>query len=477
MDTTAIRITTRICAKALVVCVGIYVLSYNFPLFGLNHKANNNDITALLPNSRVKKENVLGTEIERQTDDLTYFTTKSEGFDSATVKFEFMSTSADQALYLGFKDSSTNHYNTKPVNLPFLNNLDWRRITFTMPFIYAKNDRNYSSEEDFLRNPPRDPVGIYFVDPSKYETSIDMIADYSPSQKHMIIDTPLRGSHTFYVFLGFQPFEMSITKQDLNNYEGEDNVYIKVFKGTVMLTDRLIKDDGNTTSSGPMGNQETADISYEGGNPENGVYKIVIEANADTIIKKISTNLSRIVFEPPLFILSKNWNDASNLTFSPVTLYTDARKLSFRTYHTESLQEIKIGSDTVDLSGVEEEKTYENNKNYNMITIPKGDVVVEGQGYFAFTKDQYFSPFIFKKIDIRKKEDLEKVDYFVTDYLKPFNTTGNWKLAEVEFDLKDAYYSNGKLSWIIKAPGLKANGQELYIRNMEVMFHKKAIIK
>src|SRR5258705_12087507 len=118
MDTTAVRTTTRICVIALVACVGIYVLSYNFPLFGLNLKATEKELSQLSPNTRVKVEKVLGSEIERQTDDLTYFTTKSEGFDSATVKFEFMSTSADQSLYLGFKDNTANHYKTKPVNVP-----------------------------------------------------------------------------------------------------------------------------------------------------------------------------------------------------------------------------------------------------------------------------------------------------------------------------------------------------------------------
>ena len=100
------------------------------------------------------------------------------------------------------------------------------------------------------------------------------------------------------------------------------------------------------------------------------------------------------------------------------------------------------------------------------ITIPKSDVILKGLlGYFAFSKDQFFSPSRFKLLPITEKADIEAVDYLVTNY-KPSRQEGEWRVAEAEFDLKTAFVKNGELSWLIKAPGLKENGDEVIIKKI-----------
>lgn len=477
MNTAVLRTITRIVSVLGVSAVIVYVLAFNFPIFGLDLVAKDKDVSTLTPNSRVKVEKVLGTQIQRQTEDLTYFTTKSEGFDTATIRFEFMSTQPEQEIALGYKDREEWSYFTKPVNVPFLNNLNWRRVTLKPPHLYTKsgNDTKYYSYDRLIKEPPNEIVGTYFVDPANDKLEIDSLPDYQNADEQTVIDTPLRGSHTFYTYLQFEPFQFRFEKKDLNWYEGEDIVKVRVFKGNKLLTERIIEDDGITDSSRTVGDTKALDISYEGGNPQNGVYKIQLIASGDTVITAIKTNLNRIVFEPPLFVLPKNWEDVEAKKV-PVTVFSDAQKFSFRTYHNESMQDIRINADTLKLDTVQEEKTYESNEDRNIITLPLGDVVINGQGYFAFKKEQYFTPFVFKRYDIRNASDLERINYLVTDYEKPFNGEGNWKIAEVTFDLKDAFYSNGKLSWIVRASGLGANGQELYIRNMEVTLHKNPII-
>ncbi len=470
MNDIQLKILVRTIGISCMIFLGVSVLFYNFPIFGMTLKTN----SELSPDEGITKINVLGREIEKQIDDYSYFEMKSQGFDNAHISFEFMTSSDDQEISLGYRDRSDWHYKTKPVNVPFLNTISLRQATTTPPFLFIKNPSKYISFEDFLKNPPPDAVGAYITDSLKNDFSISFLPDYQPRGEETVIDIPLRGSHTFYTYLQYEPFTMTITKKDLNWHEGEDTLVARVYKNDVLLTEKQLEDDGITDASRQQLEDQSLDISYQGGYPENGVYKIVIEASGDTVITSIRTNLHRIVFDSPVYPLSVNEDGETKI--KPVVLYTDAQKLSFKTLHNESLQKIKVNDDYIQLDTLLEPKIHETEKEYNTIKIPKGDVITTGQGYFSFSKAAFFTPYVFKKITVRNKEDLDDVDYFITDYKKPYNTTGNWKNVDVEFDLKNAYYNKGMLNWIIKTPGLKSSGKELYIRNLEITLHKNPII-
>lgn len=71
-------------------------------------------------------------------------------------------------------------------------------------------------------------------------------------------------------------------------------------------------------------------------------------------------------------------------------------------------------------------------------------------------------------------EDLALLDYVVAEY-KPPQLTGEWKIAEHEFDLTDAKPDQGTLSWVINAPGLKENDRSILIKDIEIKLHKKPL--
>ncbi|MDQ3089621.1 MAG: hypothetical protein M3Q24_00505, partial [bacterium] len=106
------------------------------------------------------------------------------------------------------------------------------------------------------------------------------------------------------------------------------------------------------------------------------------------------------------------------------------------------------------------------------IIIPKSDVIVGGDGYFAFSKDQFFSPSEFDIIPIKTNADADLVEYVLSAY-EPYTMEDRYFVIEREFDLSSAIPDKRRLSWVIRAPGLKENGNEVIIKDIQIEYTKK----
>lgn len=476
MPTERLRLFVRLIMLLIFAIIGVYVVYSNYPLYGVTINLEEKYISDLVPGARVKKVLASNTEVNKQVEDAIYFTTESDGYDSAIVKLTFLNGSPDQEIYLGFKDRAEWHYKTKPLFLPLLENLDWYKTNIEPPVFYQKI-KKYISFEDFLKKPPEtEVVGSYFLENSYARESLE---GYKPSEKPTKINVPLRGTHTFYTYLQHEPFSIKVEKQDLNWYEGEDILKIRVSKDGKVLTEKNIGDDGIVDTSQLLGEVKSEEIKYEGGYPENGLYKIDLIASGDVVIKTIESSFQLYSFVPPLYPISGSSVYKPDIASGSATLiYTDANNLVFRTQHSTSYQDIKVNDSVIGINQVNTDFPYKSDKNRNVLSIPDGDVVLRGAGYFSFSKEQFFTPFLFKKQEVKNKADLELIDYLLTDYVRPFNVDAGWKETEIIFDLKSAFYDNkGKLSWIIRAPRLKENGNSILIKNIEVELTKDPLLE
>lgn len=475
MQEDKLRLAVRGICLTILFIIGTFSVFKNYPLFGVTVALTERELSDLTPGSRVKKVLASDSEVKKQVEDLIYFTTKSKGYDKATVRISFLSGGPDQDVHLGFKDQSVWHYKTKPVYLPLLENLKWERVNFYSPTLYQKEGTAVSFEE-FIKNPPTDEVvGTYYLSDSYARENLD---GYKPKSDRTKIEVPLRGSHSFFTFLQDEPFFLKVGKQDLNWYDGADNVRIVVTKDGKILQEKTIADDGARNASQQFKDIQYETLEYVGGNAPNGLYRVQIIASADSIIKSIESSFSLLSFQGPIFAISGSEAYSPELAKgSPSTIYTDAVKLNLRTSHSTAFQKVKVNDEEIDISEVDKDITYDfQSSARNIVRIPNGDVVVDGAGYFSFATDQFFTPFIYKKYEVKGKGDLEKIDYLLTDYMKPFNMTEGWREAELTFDIKDAVYDKDKLSWIIRAPGLKANGNSVLIKDIEVTLEKEPII-
>lgn len=455
----------------------VYVLIQSFSVFGKTVVYSSSDIekniSELGPKERVLGEN--GT-LGRQISDLVYFSLKMpQRFDRANVKVTFKNTSENQNLALGFKDQQNYHFSTEIIDAPLLEGLDWESEGDNPAFYYK--DFFVGNIDDFLKEPPKGAfVGVFDYDSNLLtEQNVYKVDNYSPSNSKTVIDTPLRGKVIFFVFLKKERFKLWVEKQDLNWYEDPDVVNIKIYKEKDNVYTATIDDDGIVDSSGKSLAPQEVYIENPGSElPEPGVYKVVIEAGGDSVIKKITTNLHKIVFEGGMFPVENKevYPEIAGKT-EMTRLFTNALEVSAVTSHIEATQSVVLGSKALNLTEVNKEATASavneatGSAGLAEIIIPKSDVIIKGSGYFAFSAEHFFEPINFKIVPITQKSDLDKVNYLITDYVAPYELDG-WKVAERTFHLSSAYIDKGKLSWILKAPGLAENGNEVIIKKIEV---------
>ncbi len=457
---------TKLVSIFLSVSLGLYILYKNFPIFGDKVILTGDQVTSLAPDTRV----INFPKPIAQVGDFVYFNTKSKGYDTAKISFTFKNTDSNSDIHIGYKDESYWHYKTKPILLSLIENLDWKSIKGE-PTLYQKVP-TFDSVRSLLNAPPLSPVGTYYMDHDHY---INSLPGYTPDKNPTVIDQPLRGTHTFYTYLKNEQFQLNVEKYDLNWYKGADLVEISVFKDGLPILQKVIEDDGITDDSRVVMPVMSGEVMLEG-KAKNGVYKVVIKANGDTVIKSLHSSFSRIVFENSVFpVGGSNVYDTTNPQANP-SIYTDAQKLTFTTAHQVSAQTITINDKNFEIDEIGFPLTFDSGSNRNFVNIPKGDAKVEGAGYFAFKKEQYFTPFIYHNFQIKTASDLVNINYLLTDYTHPVNLPEGWRRAVVEFDLNSAYYSDGTLSWIIKSPTLKDRGAKIYIKDIVVELTKKSLI-
>ncbi len=477
----------RIASQVVFSLIGLFLISfilfYNFAPFGMTVEYTLNDtkrnISQLGPKERVLKQNTKEGIVYKQIDDVLYFTTHMPfHFDKAQVTVVYKNDNEDQQILLGFKDQDYEwHYNTQYIDLPVLDKVSWGRIGDN-PVLYER-EKKYNSFKDFLSNPPRDGIiGTYNFDISTLKIFNTTLSDYKSKYTNTLIDVPLRGKHTLYAYLKNEPFIMKFTKKDLNWYKGEDIVTIDIIKDGNRVHQNTILDDGIIDDSKQSMPEQTLEVRNPGpGLPETGIYKIVINAPDDTIIEKIETNLHKIVFEGPIYPVSKSTiYPTLNSSQSATTLVTNSVAISAETYHKQSNQTILIDKLPFVINTINVEINFATTNAFSTILIPKNDLIIDGLlGYFSLNQDQFFLPSPYFVMAIKSPEDIDLVDYIISDYSPPHKENG-WSISTSSFDLSTAVLNGDQLSWILRAPGLKRSKGLVEIKDINVTFSKKPLV-
>lgn len=453
-----------------------YIVLDNFAPLGIKTHyvlGNTIHISDPGPKTRVKINVVNEHKMFYQLHDLIYFTTVMPfAYDKATVRIVFQNPYPDQTLFMGFQDRETWHYDTTPIDVPFLNDSSWYTLGKNSPILYQRK-QHYGTVDDFLKNPPKDAlIGTYAYDTGIGKDPVQ-IANYRSTLQDTVIDSPLRGNHVLYTYLHNEPFKMIIEKQDLNWYEDPDPMTIKVYKDKDLVYQITTDDDGIQNASHKTLPPQEIYIQNPGPDlPENGVYKIIINANTDTLIKKISTNLHKIVFAGSLFLAGNHQVYPSVASTSATHIYTDALSLSATTYHTAGIQNIIVGNQILPIQSIHQPTIITPQEKISKVIIPQNDIVLNGfQGYFAFNQDQFFNPTPYHILPLTNPADVQLVDYVLTDYTQS-SKTGGWQVAEKTFDIRSAVMKNGRLSWVINAPNLNENNHQILIGSIEVTLYK-----
>ena len=465
----AVRIVSKILIYAIPVLVILYLLYMNFAPILFDNNINfqldvgsakeglARGITALAPSSRVGdkmiNENISYRELKHSLvySDITISSNAETIKVSVRFKDNFPANNS-QGFYIGTSDREDWHYLWKPIYLPLFD-LGEPSLTENSTKLYCLNNilpcpADLSS---FVSNPPANSV-----------IATNLILERKPikienySQGELAINTTLRGNHVFYVYAtGY--IQMTVSKQDLNWYENEDNLTISIYDlNNTLITSGTIPDDGITIVNSKK-QTDVQDLTILTPNIEEGVYMIVIQNNGDMIINQITINQNKLVADKNVFLAGSNiyQNSSSN----PSTLYFKNKREStvyLSTYHSQGLQNSSINGAIVNLNETQTKFNLTINKSdgFSYINSPKNDIIINSVNYFSFTKDSYFEPFEYRVIGL---DDIEFVkanaDYVLSDYQEPVEDNG-WLIGTAEFDVKDLYVKDNKLSMILNAKHL-----------------------
>lgn len=290
----------------------------------------------------------------------------------------------------------------------------------------------------------------------------------------LLINNTLRGGHTLWTYVTNAPLEMTITKQDLNWYDGPDKLVIEVYSlNSELKGSAIIPDDGNESKTKNLGPLQHESLKIEGLEP--GAYKLELKGGSDLLIRGIEINQAKLVVDSAIYLTGMNpayFEDG--LAFDPVRLYTKnftTGQVKFRTWHNPGLQQISIqgnGFETeVDISKVQTDFSISLELGDYQLSIPSQDVLISSEGYFSFTPDSFFLPQRCKVIDL--KYDLawlrESTDYLIVnyrDYITPVEDNG-WYVAEATWNKEDLFIEDDKLSFCFNVPHLSITEESMRV--------------
>jgi hypothetical protein len=365
-------------------------------------------------------------------------------------------------------------YDVKPVQNKILDSIkkEWLGLE-NGSIILLQREKQYDNwvelESDLNKGQLKNcPEGISkclatynYSPPVNYEENINKIS--AP----LVIDTPLRGAHQFYVYLNAK--SLSLELDFINIYPTETKKPVVVNLYSVTEDNRLISSqsiDNNLSASASV----VKKINIDEENLIAGLYKVEIKIKDDTIIKKISSSADKLVF------INKIWPVSANL---PLSLWTDANYLQAKVYSPASRQTIEFAGKkyVLDNSAEQFDLMADSPSSTQEIKLIKDDVILENNGVFAFSREGLFNP---APINIDRFFKLsEDIKYIIADYEAPLNDTEDgFKVKSVEFNMKGVYRENNKVNFMISIPGLKkgaTSSDYIEIKEIRLDFNGRSI--
>ncbi len=378
-------------------------------------------------------------------------------------------------VIIGVRGNEKDNFFFQPLYRDVFRDLNWNQVK-EAGFTLWQRQGQYKTIHDFISNPPLDKkIAFYYLDKDKFQ---ELQSEDNKKDKNAktIIETSLRSSHSLLIRVDQSPLIIKVAKQDMNGYDGEDKLKITVSKDGKNLAEKTIADDGIVDASRLKLKPQEETITLENINP--GIYDVNLideSGKADVLITKIEINQTKAVFKNNIFPLGN----------SQTTLWTDISDLNVVTVHDAGLQTIKL-DDQYDLKIEQIDKRYEfdladltgsklDGKIHKLVIL-KNDLMINGNGYFSFSKEAFFLPGIVKGEELNNLANLDNVDYILTSYNPP-QKEGDWMTAEAYFNLQDIKVDGDTLYFSLEVPQIAKYGGQLEIDYLDISLGTKEALE
>ena len=402
----------------------------------------------------INKTNITYRLLEK---DLVYFNSKvKQNFSRVKIELKFMDTIPEgYELNIGLKNKKEWSYFWKSIYNPFYESPEIFNLTGedSRLRIYSMHNNFPMSVSSFLTFPPEGSV-ISTDMPDQINKTLSVIYKESNSTIR-----ELRGDHVFYIYTKGK-LNLSLIKQDLNMYNGSDPLNIRLYSQAGELIKNItLYDDGKSGNDGILGTLQYGTLEAV---MEEGVYRITLTggSGSDFLIRSLEINEGNIVVKDP-YLAGMFY--AGNIEFNMYIRSVSGDRLDFITYHTGGFQTVNISTANYTRSiNITETKNWyyfdipPGGELYHL-EFPKGDIIINANGYFSFSNNSYFDPSPVKFVNL--KSSMDSLDENRVDYVIVPNNhiveDGNWTIASTEYNLSDAYIENNTLDFAISAPHLR----------------------
>ncbi|MEK7452564.1 MAG: hypothetical protein AAB664_04445, partial [Patescibacteria group bacterium] len=249
--------------------------------------------------------------------------------------------------------------------------------------------------------------------------------------------------------------------------EGADVIMIDVYdERQNFVTHVRAMDDKNTSVNAQVSPMKTLVVSVP--NLSEGVYKIDVRAPRDLFTRSITTTQQKMIFLNGVYFGDENGYQES---FSPVTFFTEAKRLSAKIRHGNSAQQIKVGSEIWSITTPFQFMTTKVlDPGLVSVTIQKGDVELTSDGPLAFSASQYFRP---DAVRLFPHTDLERlgIHYVLAKYTTPEIENG-WVKAKIQVNARDILLDRNSWKFTFSMPEITEYPSAFFVREIDFMLKK-----
>jgi hypothetical protein len=317
---------------------------------------------------------------------------------------------------------------------------------FDKGLMLLQKGNDFKTIDEFLQNLPLDKKIATFY----YDLDYDyLIPDYQPFQKNFEFNYPLSGSYAFLFYKGREEATFDIEIERSNGAPESLNLQI------VNPQDEMIV--SQTWQDGKEINPQKKEFKINLKDQKAGLYQLKIDATNDFTVRKINTSQQYFVAQNILNLAK---------TDGEIRLFVSSPEISFQAKSPDGFQKIKVNDDLVPVYNLLErkvwpEKNIQIKKDLVSISVPKGEVTIVADGFFAPNEENYFNPQ--KVFPIKYYNSADDFDYLIAANYSPPYQSKRFYQSSTTFSLSNMIGKTDYLNFIISIPGLYKNKGDVVI--------------
>ncbi|HLD22216.1 MAG TPA: hypothetical protein VJB65_04935, partial [Patescibacteria group bacterium] len=304
---------------------------------------------------------------------------------------------------------------------------------------------------------------------------------YEPQEGTLVIDRLLRGQHEFVTYIKNETLYAQFDLIDMNREFNDDIVSIEVYSGRTLIHTAFLSDDGINDARAQASVVRSLIVDIP--NLPEGAYSLkVITSSDDVVISRIETFQHLFVAKGKLFLINnvEYQSILPHISTNSSTMYAQNMQFSARTDHPSGLQTIFVDDEELSLETVSQTMYWSprttDTSVLHTVTLPKNDVILYSNGYFAFAKEHFFDPdYLVERLS--ETTTLDALDYILyTNYQQAEEGTRN-RTQQIHIDLNQTTVDRKQLTFVLSAPGIDRRSATLMIQRVQFDFHREPLLK